>query len=118
MPQGPRARLRRYEWRDERSLALGQATAERLRADPTLIAKAATTLDRWEALALERGDQGALSALKEWRRIIETSTLDELIRLLGEDTSQRATRLRRSRPFVGIISEEERAAIFARFEEM
>lgn len=118
MPRGPRARLRRHDWRDERSLALAHATGEKLRTDPTLIGKAVATLDRWEASALERGDQAVLPALREWRRIIETYTLDELVRLLGEDTSERATRLRRSRPFVRIISQEERDAIFARFEEM
>lgn len=51
--------------------------------------------------------------LDEWRTILKTYSLEQVISLLQED-STRAARLRQSSPFAGIgISEEERASIFA-----
>ncbi len=118
MPKGPRATTRRHDWIDERSLALSHAAAEKLRADPTLISLAHQRLDAWEASARAQGDNWALSAWGEWRDILHTYAFDDLLYLLGEDRSERAIRLRQSRPFVGILTAEERDVIMRQFEEM
>lgn len=118
MTKGPRASARRHDWIDERSLAMGAAIGEKLRANPSLIAQAEQRLAIWEAAAVRRGDLRVVPVLAEWREILRTYTVEALVALLGEDTSERATRLRQSSPFVGVLTPDERAAIFARFEEM
>lgn len=117
-PQGPRARARLHDWIDARSLALCQATVEKLRADPRLLAGVHARLDRWEASARARGDGRALQVFAEWREILQTSTFEDLLHFVGEDTSDRATRLRQSRPFIGLLTPEERHAILQRFEAL
>jgi hypothetical protein len=112
MTQGPRARARHHDWIDDRRRALGQAVAAHLSADPSLVAAALDQLDRWQRSTLPR----VLPAFQEWRTILETQSVQQIISLLGED-SPRATRLRKSSPFAGIgISQEARTSIFAAFE--
>jgi hypothetical protein len=118
MPQGPRATARRHDWIDERSLALGRAIGEKLRADPSLVERAQQRIAAWESAAIGSGDRSVLPALAEWGEILRTHNLDALIDLLGSDTSERAARLRQSSPFVGVLTPAERDAIFARFERM
>lgn len=118
MTQGPRATARRHDWIDERSLALGQAIGEKLRANPSLVTQAQQRVAAWEEEAVRRGDLRVLPVLAEWREILRTYTVGALVTLLDEDTSERAARLRQSSPFVGVLTPEERAALFARFEEM
>ena len=115
--RGPRARARHHDWIDERSRALGAAIGECLRADPTLVSRAWARLATWERTAVERGDRRIMPALHEWRELLRTLDLDALIAFLSEATV-RATRLRQSSPFVGILSDSERAAIFRQFEQI
>lgn len=115
--QGPRARSRRHDWVEERSRALGAAVGEHLRLDPSLVNCAREQLDRWEANARTNNDRRVLPALQEWRALLDSFTLDQLIALLRED-STRAARLRQSSPFAGLLPEEERLAIFQRFEAL
>jgi len=97
---------------DARSLALAQAVAAKLRADPRrVIDKARENLERW------RARMGELPpALAEWDRILRGSTPDELIGILTADTEE-GRRLRQSSPFPGVLSPEERREIFDRYEE-
>lgn len=114
---GPRAQLRRHDWIDERSRALGEAIGRHLEREPALLRVALQRLDQWESAARQRGDSRILPALRVWRDVLAHSTVAEVIELLGEP-SIRAAQLRQSSPFVGVLPEEERAAIFRRFEEL
>jgi hypothetical protein len=102
---------------EERSRALGAALGEHLRRDPALVNRAREQLHRWEANAWTNNDRRVLPALQEWRALLDSLTLDQLIDLLGED-SNRAARLRQSSPFAGLLPEAERQAIFDRFEAL
>jgi hypothetical protein len=114
---GPRARMRQHDWIDERSRALGQAVGQRLQSDPALLSAALERLGQWESAAKQRGDSHVLPALRTWRLLLESSSVLTIIALLGE-ASVRAARLRQSSPFVDVLSNDERAAIFRRFEEL
>ncbi len=114
---GPRARTRRHDWIDERSRALGEAVGRHVHDDPALVSAALERLGHWEAAARQRGDTRVLPGLRAWRQVLEHSSVSEISALLGE-ASVRASRLRQSSPFVGVLSDEERGAIFRRFEEL
>jgi len=91
---------------DERSLALHRLVAEKISADPALLDKARANVRRWQAASGEPS-----LALSEWEQILDASPVDEVIALLVE-RSERATRLRQSSPFAGILTEPERQAIY------
>lgn len=90
---------------DERSLALHRLIARKLAADPDLLDKARDNLRRWQ----ESSDSPSL-AFAEWAQIL-TSPVDQVEQLLTE-RSERATRLRQSSPFCGILTEAERRVIY------
>jgi hypothetical protein len=90
---------------DHRSLALHRLVAKKVLADPALLDKARGNLRRCQQ------SHGTPSpALAEWERIL-TGTVDQVARFLVE-RSERATRLRQSSPFTGILTEPERLAIY------
>ena len=90
---------------DERSLALHRLVAEKVLANPALIDKARGNVRRWQE------SHGSPSlALAEWEQIL-TGTPDQVARFLAE-RSEKATRLRQSSPFTGILTEPERLAIY------
>ncbi len=94
-----------HERLDQRSLALHRLVAEKVLADPALLDKARGTVRRWQE------GQGSKSlALAEWELIL-AGTPDQVTRFLVEG-SERATRLRQSSPFTGILTEPERLAIY------
>jgi hypothetical protein len=89
---------------DERSLALHRLVVQKLLADPVLLDKARANVRRWQQ------SHGSPSfALAEWERIL-SGTVDQVANFLVE-RSERATRLRQSSPFTGILTEAERLAI-------
>lgn len=114
--QGPRAKVRQHDWIDERSRALAGAILEHLRRAPTLVGRALHTIDRWERVP-NRGGQATDPLCQEWRAILTTMPVEALLAFLVSP-SEEATRLRQSSPFVGILSPNERAAIFAAFETL
>jgi len=93
---------------DRRSLALHGAIAEKLRADPSLLAIAHDNLDRWSK-------EGGRSQryLNAWREILKRP-LEEVLALMVED-SEKMTAMRQSNPFAGILTPRERWAIYDRF---
>ena len=94
---------------DQRSLALHRAIADKLRADPTLVAVARENLDRW---SLQSGrSQPYWDA---WRELLNRPIEDLLTTIVDE--SERMTALRQATPFAGILSPSERWAIYARYE--
>jgi len=90
---------------DERSLALHRLVAEKVRAASDLLDKARENLRRWEAL-----DGYVSPALAEWTRIL-AAPANQIVALLVE-RSERGTRLRQSSPFAGILTQQERRAIY------
>jgi hypothetical protein len=95
---------------DERSLAFHRLIVERLRENPSLVGIARTNLRRW----LQTCSPGVRRTLLEWQELLE-QPLDTLLAFL-ESTDERATRLRQSSPFCGIMTEEERLAIIREFQ--
>jgi hypothetical protein len=85
---------------DARSLALHEFVARKIEAVPALLGIARANLRR---------DSPSL-ALAEWEHIL-SSPLKQVLALLVE-RSERATRLRQSSPFCGILTEAERRAIY------
>jgi hypothetical protein len=94
---------------DERSLAFERKVVEKLRADPSLLAKAHSNIERW----LPTSSPGVRLTLREWQEVLE-SPFDALLAFL-ESPDERATRLRQSSPFCGILTEAERLAILREF---
>ena len=98
--------MRSHEWIDRRSLALHEAVAAKLEADPSLLGVARENLDRWIRVARR-------PALLEWQRLIEGTPVPQLLALLHA-SDERAARLRQSSPFPGVLTPEERQAILER----
>ncbi len=94
---------------DRRSLAFDRLIAARIRENPALVDKARANLRRWRSTA----SPGALRTLEEWNVLLE-GPFDDLMTLLQAD-DERATRLRQSSPFCGILSRDERLEILKQF---
>jgi hypothetical protein len=96
---------------DERSLAFGRLIAAKIAANLALVEKGRANVRRW----LQSCSPAARPALLEWQAALD-GPLDELLALLTA-TDERATRLRQSSPFAGVLSTAERTAILAEFQE-
>lgn len=88
---------------DERARELGEFIAARIAKDPTVIPRAREYVTRRLAVA----SSGERHELEEWDRILRTASPARLRRLLV-DRGERATRLRQSLPFIGILEVNER----------
>jgi hypothetical protein len=100
--------VRSHQWIEQRSLALHEAVAAKLEAHPQLMDVARRNLERWL-------QQNPATALREWRRILDSTPLPGVIELL-RSPSDEATRLRQSSPFAGLLTTEERRAIMGAYE--
>lgn len=92
-----------------RSLAMHRAIADKLRANPALLAIASENLDRWSIM-----NGRSQPYWDAWREILRCP-LDEILNLIVED-SERMTAMRQATPFGGVLEPKERWAIFAEFE--
>ena len=99
-----------HERLDARSLALHRLIADKIRQDVSLLEVARGNIDRWQA---ESGETGDPSSRTEWLVLID-GPLEQLLSVL-EGQDQRATRLRQSTPFTGILTTTERDAVFAAY---
>ena len=100
--------MRAHEWIDRRSLALHEAVAAKLEAQPQLLEVARANLQRWLST-------NPAAALREWWRLLETTPLPDLLALL-RSPSDDAARLRQSSPFAGLLTPQERQAILNDYE--
>jgi predicted NACHT family NTPase len=100
--------VRSHDWIDRRSLALHDAVAARLEAQPELLDVARRNVARW----LSRGTQGALL---EWQALLERLSVSDVVALLRSE-SETAVRLRQSSPFAGVLTPDERRAILRRHD--
>ncbi len=93
--------------RDRRVLAEHQAIAERLRANPEAVrALAVDNLARWSK---EYGSRRRPGWLVRWEDLL-AGPPDHLLDMLNAETEE-AIRLRRSSPFLGILTFKERLEI-------
>ena len=93
---------------DARSLAMARIIVERIDADRTLVEVAHRNLEN------EERRRGQLSrASREWKEIL-TRPWAQVREILLEE-SDKGQRLRSSKPFSGIVTEEERLKIIRRF---
>lgn len=99
------------EKRAERTYRLHELIVEELVKNPTQVRQhALDTLARWKEL-------GAWCENRErWEHILKTATLPELISVILEK-SDAADELRRSAPFPGVISEDQRMQVFRSFSD-
>jgi DNA-binding transcriptional ArsR family regulator len=95
--------IRTHADQDARALALASAVADKLAEDPSLVASARAQIAR----RLEAASPREKHELHEWDRILRTSSLARLRRFLV-DKGERATRLRQTLPFIGVLSAAER----------
>lgn len=89
----------------ERSLAFHRAIAERLLRDPSILEAVRQRVKAWMAENPQR------PFIKEWMKILvldPKAVADFLV-----DKSERATELRQSSPFTGILSPRERWQIWS-----
>lgn len=82
------------------SLLVHRLAAGRLRANPELIEIAKTNLENW------LNKTPAVGAWLEWKEILETESLENILKIITAETDE-GQRLRSSSPFAGLISEEE-----------
>ena len=97
------SRIRSHHDLDVRGRALASAIGERLRTDPSLVPRARTYIAR----RLTTASSGEQRELREWDRVLRTMSLAKLRRFLV-DPGERATRLRQTLPFLGVLTPAER----------
>ncbi len=93
---------------DARALEIARAVADRIRRDPSLVEEAQRYVER----RLRSASAGERLELEEWRFTLANTSVSRLCRLLVKN-DQRWARLRQSLPFLNVLSQEERRAIFA-----
>ena len=108
--QRPILRKRSHQWIDARSLALAKAVAKKIRRDPQLLDTARDSLRRWKKRIIPWP-----RALREWEEILANFPLDTVLAMLLED-SEEGRRRRQSSPFPGVLTPQERRAIFDHYE--
>lgn len=94
---------------DARSLALHCRIAQKLMADPSVMATARRNLRAWR----RKVAGGEPRYLQEWERILGRPG-PEVAALITEQ-SENAARLRQSSPFAGVLSNVERRRIYDAF---
>ncbi|HSI58792.1 MAG TPA: hypothetical protein VLA16_14635 [Ideonella sp.] len=87
---------------DRRSLAMHRLVVDKIRRDPALFERARATLARWRASVCVSSQP----YLEEWERSMNQG-MEACLALAVED-SQRATALRQSSPFAGVLTHRER----------
>ena len=94
---------------EARSLAMHCLAAQKVGRDPALLRKVRRTLAAW----CSRYGAEAPRALDEWKAILGRPWPE--IAAFITDPGERATRLRQSTPFAGVLSASERERVYAAF---
>lgn len=94
--------MRTHQEIDARSLAMHQLVAQKVRQDPVLFEHARRTLARWRQTVSVHSQP----YLEQWEHLFNQG-MDASLAVAVED-SERATALRQSSPFVGLLTEGER----------
>ena len=104
---------RSHEWIDQRSLALDRAIAQKLLRQPELLQCAKKTLQNW----IKQRQPEVPPVMLEWQEILDSWPLEKILGFL-KSSEQEPTRLRQSSPFCGILTQNERAEIFQKYESL
>jgi len=104
-----------HQFVDQRSLELNRLIAEKIRAEPNLIRRAYDFIER-HLRSTDVSNSGQ-EAIREWKEILDSRPLPNVLLILTEKSDE-GSRLRQSSPFAGIITPEERAEIFLRYEPL
>ena len=94
---------------EARSLAMHCLAAQKIASQPKLLDKVKKTLDAW----LTRYGMNVPRALEEWQAILRRPWPE--VAWFMTDAGERATRLRQSTPFAGVLTAIERKRIYAAF---
>jgi hypothetical protein len=94
---------------EARSLAMHCLAAQKIMLDPALLDRVRRTLEAWSA----RYGKDAPRALHEWALILRRPWPQ--IAAFITDPGERATRLRQSSPFAGVLRVRERERVYAAF---
>ena len=94
---------------EARSLAMHCLAAQKIARQPKLLEGVRKTLDGW----VSRYGDKVPRALEEWQALLRRSW-PELAWFIT-DPGERATRLRQSTPFAGVLSKGERERVYAAF---
>ena len=94
---------------EARSLAMHCLAAQKVERKPALLKVVRRTLAAWRS----RYAAEMPRALDEWNAILKRSWPE--IASFITDPGERATRLRQSTPFAGVLSERERERVYAAF---
>lgn len=97
---------------EARSLAMHCLIAQKIERDPALLERVRRTLGAWRERYGNDGG-GVPLALDEWQHILRAPW--PVIAALMTDPGERATRLRQSTPFAGLLTSEERERVYAAF---
>jgi hypothetical protein len=99
-----------HQLQDERSFAIHQLVAQRLREDPTLLERPRARLIEWR-----RARDMNEVYLNAWDKLL-SGPLDALLELLAE-RSEWATAMRHTSPFAGIIDFRTRERVWREVKE-
>ena len=102
--------MRTHQQIDERSLALARAIVKKIDDDP-----ARRGLEKARAICRRWHKERPLPAIGEWLKILQGPWED--IRRVLLDESESGQRLRQSDPFCGILSPQERWAIYRKYQD-
>jgi len=95
-----------HQWLDQRSLALHQLIAEKIRKDPALFENVKRTLARWRTIVCANSQP----YVKKWQRLVDLGM--EACLAAAVEESEHAAAMRQASPFCGILSNEERWEFF------
>lgn len=94
--------MRTHQDLDKRSLAMHQLIAEKIVRNPSLFARVRKTLERWQTIV----SHDSQPYLREWQGFVDKG-MEACLAVATED-SERATALRQSSPFCGVLTNRER----------
>lgn len=96
--------MRTHQEIDSRSLALHRLVAAKIRNDPALFERARATLARWRSSVCVQSQP----YLEEWQRLMDQGA--DVCLTVAVDDSEKATAMRQSSPFSGLLTNRERFA--------
>lgn len=101
--------LLKHRIAEARSLAMHCLIAQKIAADPALLAVARRNIAAWR----ERYGDSPPRALDEWREILDRPWPE--IAALITDPGEAGARLRQSSPFAGVLTQAERRKVYEAF---
>jgi hypothetical protein len=102
---------RSHQWIDYVDLMAHRAMARKIRRQPNLFSRVRRNITRWE-----KRNRGCPAPLREWKQILRENDMAAVLRIVSCSNAE-GDRLRQSSPFCGILTEKERTAIWARYDQ-